>query len=68
MDCSNDDAYVPSRAKWETIQTGDSKSFQIKNKSNGKCVSVEKHSGGNPDLVFEPCASTSRYQQWYFVD
>ena len=38
-------------------------------RSNGLCLSVDKKSGGgNPDLAFESCSSSSRYQQWFFKD
>lgn len=69
IDCSDDNRTTPSTAKWQTIENQSAGSFQLKNRSNGLCLSVDKKSGGgNPDLAFEPCSSSSRYQQWFFKD
>jgi len=69
IDCSDDKRTTPSTAKWQTIENQSAGSFQLKNRSNGLCLSVDKKSGGgNPDLAFEPCSSSSRYQQWFFKD
>jgi len=69
IDCSDDKRTTPSTAKWQTVENQSAGSFQLKNRSNGLCLSVDKKSGGgNPDLAFEPCSSSSRYQQWFFKD
>ena len=68
INCANESRTVPKTAKWTTIGDPTKKAFQLKNQSNGLCLGVDKETRGNPELLFEPCKSTNRYQMWFFKD